>query len=101
MIFPLENTNFNQKFLTYDVGNVKQNCDIMFDNVSVITKSDVADFSPLAINEGLHENTTEFIETLLEKLINAEQACYKSSVFLNLEQRTRLTMLNQVDILSI
>ena len=68
----------------------------MVDNVSVITKLDVADFSPLPINEGLHENSPELIENLLEKLINAEQACYKSSVFLNLEQRTRLTMLNQV-----
>ena len=73
-----------------------ENCNIMVDNVSVITKLDVADFSPLPINEGLHENSPELIENLLEKLINAEQACYKSSVFLNLEQRTRLTMLNQV-----
>ena len=61
-----------------------------------MTKSDVADFAPYQLNEGVHEAGPEFFEHLLTKLINAEQACYKSSAFLNLEQRTRLTMLSQV-----
>ena len=64
--------------------------------LSVVTKADVADFAPLDLNEGLHPVTSELMEQLVIKLINAEQACYRSSVFLGLEQRTRLSMLAQV-----
>ena len=63
---------------------------------SVTTKSDVPDFQPVMLNEGIHNPTSEFFEQLLTKIVNAEQACYKSSVFLSLEQRTRLTMLSQM-----
>ena len=56
----------------------------------------MADFAPLDLNEGLHPVTSELMEQLVIKLINAEQACYRSSVFLGLEQRTRLSMLAQV-----
>ena len=64
--------------------------------LSVVTKADVADFAPLDLNEGLHPVTAEMMDQLVIKLINAEQACYRSSVFLGLEQRTRLSMLAQV-----
>ena len=63
---------------------------------SVVTKADVPDFDPLHLNAGVHDITDEFFDDLLMKLVNAEQACYKSDVFLNLEQRTRLSMLSQV-----
>ena len=65
-------------------------------NSSVTTKSDVPDFQPFILNEGIHKPSPKFFEQLLTKIINAEQACYKSSVFLSLEQRTRLTMLSQM-----
>ena len=63
---------------------------------SVVTKADVADFAPLDLSEGLHPGVPEVLDQLVTKLINAEQACYRSSVFLGLEQRTRLSMLAQV-----
>ena len=64
--------------------------------LSVVTKADVADFAPLDLSEGLHPGSPELLDQLVTKLINAEQACYRSSVFLGLEQRTRLSMLAQV-----
>ena len=60
------------------------------------TKSDVEDFNPNTLNCGIHQAGPRLRELLLTKLINAEQSCYRSSVFLNLEQRTRFTMLNDV-----
>ena len=63
---------------------------------SVTTKSDVEDFNPHTLNCGVHQAGLGLRELLLTKLINAEQSCYRSSVFLNLEQRTRFTMLNDV-----
>ena len=63
---------------------------------SVTTKSDVDNFNPHTLNCGVHKAGPRLRELLLTKLINAEQSCYRSSVFLNLEQRTRFTMLNDV-----
>ena len=60
------------------------------------TKSDIEDFNPYTLNCGIHQAGPRLRELLLTKLINAEQSCYRSSVFLNLEQRTRFTMLNDV-----
>ena len=63
--------------------------------ISVVTKSDVADFGPSFVYQGIHKEGDMFKEQLLAKLINAERACYKSSKFLNLEQRTRYSMLSE------
>ena len=60
------------------------------------TKSDVENFNPYGLNCGIHKTGPRLRELLLTKLINAEQSCYRSSVFLNLDQRTRFTMLNDV-----
>ena len=60
------------------------------------TKKDVPDFEPVSLNSGEHEAGARLGELLLSKLVAAELACYKSDVFLGLEQRTRLTMLSQV-----
>ena len=60
------------------------------------TKKDVPDFEPVSLNSGEHEAGGRLGELLLSKLVAAELACYKSDVFLGLEQRTRLTMLSQV-----
>ena len=64
--------------------------------ISIATKSDVADFGPFFVHEGVYTESQTLKEQLLAKLINAEQACYKSNIFLNLEQRTRHTMLTEV-----
>ena len=60
------------------------------------TKSDVENFNPNTLNCGIFPGGARLRELVLSKLINAEQSCYRSSVFLNLEQRTRFTMLNDV-----
>ena len=64
--------------------------------ISIVTKSDVADFGPYFRHQGVYQQSQALKEQLLAKLINAEQACYKSSIFLNLERRTRLSMLSEV-----
>ena len=65
--------------------------------LSVATKKDVPDFEPVSLNSGEHGAAGGRLgELLLSKLVAAELACYKSDVFLGLEQRTRLTMLSQV-----
>ena len=62
---------------------------------SVTTRRDVQPFPP-HISHGAVYQAGELRELLLTKLVNAEQSCYSSSVFLSLEQRTRLAMLCHV-----
>ena len=64
--------------------------------ISIVTKADVPDFEPSFQYQGVHTKTPLLRQNLLSKLINAELACYKSSIFLNLEQRTRYNMLHDV-----
>ena len=64
--------------------------------ISVVTKSDVANFGPTLMYQGLYQQSPALREQLLAKLISAEQACYKSNKFLSLEQRTRYSMLSEV-----
>ena len=64
--------------------------------ISVVTKADVEDFGPYFCHQGVYQQSQALKEQLLAKLINAEQACYKSSIFLALERRTRHTMLSEV-----
>ena len=62
---------------------------------SVTTKLDVEPFPPSMAEDGIHK-ARHLRDWLLSKLINAELACYKSSDFLRLEERTRLNMLSDV-----
>ena len=64
--------------------------------VSVTARSDVPYFGPSLPSPPLFRRGPQFREWLLNKLINAETACYKAEKFSKLEQRTRVTLLNNL-----
>jgi len=61
--------------------------------VSVTARDDVPFFGPALPNPAIFRKGLEFREFLLNKLINAETACYKAHKFAQLELRTRLSLL--------
>merc|ERR550519_2494577 len=66
--------------------------------VSVTARSDVPYFGPSLPSPAVFKKGPEFKEWLMNKLINAEMACYKAEKFSKLEQRTRTSLLtNLVD----
>jgi len=67
-----------------------------FYRVSVTARSDVPYFGPSLPNPPVFRRGPQFKEWLLNKLINAETACYKAEKFSKLEQRTRVTLLNNL-----
>ena len=64
--------------------------------VSVTARSDVPYFGPSLPSPPVFRRGPQFREWLLNKLINAETACYKAEKFSKLEQRTRSTLLNNL-----
>ena len=64
--------------------------------VSVTARSDVPYFGPSLPSPPVFRRGPQFREWLLNKLINAETACYKAEKFSKLEQRTRVTLLNNL-----
>ena len=64
--------------------------------VSVTARSDVPYFGPSLPSPPVFRRGPQFREWLLNKLINAETACYKADKFSKLEQRTRVTLLNNL-----
>ena len=64
--------------------------------VSVTARSDVPYFGPALPSPPVFRRGPQFREWLLNKLINAETACYKADKFSKLEQRTRVTLLNNL-----
>merc|ERR1719445_1648683 len=64
--------------------------------VSVTARSDVPFFGPSLPSPPLFRRGPQFREWLLNKLINAETACYKAEKFSKLEQRTRATLLTNL-----
>jgi len=61
--------------------------------VSVTARSDVPYFGPSLPSPPVFKRGPEFKEWILNKLINAETACYKAEKFSKLEQRTRSSLL--------
>ncbi len=61
--------------------------------VTVTAKGDVPAFQPHLPSTGIFRKGQAFKEFLLEKLINAEKACYQATKFQALRQRTRSTLL--------
>ena len=55
----------------------------------VVCKDDVPEFGPILPPQGRLKKGPQLREFLLAKLINAENACYKSKAFTSLEQETR------------
>ncbi|XP_026090302.1 rap1 GTPase-activating protein 2-like isoform X2 [Carassius auratus] len=64
--------------------------------VSVTAREDVPQFGPPLPNPPIFKKGPEFREFLLTKLINAELACYRSSRFAKLEERTRTELLDNL-----
>ncbi|KAL2094607.1 hypothetical protein ACEWY4_009326 [Coilia grayii] len=64
--------------------------------VSVTAREDVPSFGPPLPNPAVFKKGPEFREFLLTKLINAENACYKSERFARLEERTRAALLDNL-----
>ncbi|XP_041750560.1 rap1 GTPase-activating protein 2 isoform X1 [Coregonus clupeaformis] len=62
--------------------------------VSVTAREDVPSFGPPLPSPAVFKKGPEFREYLLTKLINAENACYKSDRFARLEERTRAALLD-------
>ena len=65
--------------------------------VSVVSKSGVPDFGPSFSREGIIQVNKDFREKLFAKLINAEQASYKTGKLAELNLRYRQSLLSQVD----
>ncbi|KAJ7996235.1 hypothetical protein DPEC_G00235000 [Dallia pectoralis] len=65
--------------------------------VSVTAREDVPPFGPPLPNPAVFKKGQEFREYLLTKLINAENACYKSDRFARLEERTRAALLDSLN----
>uniref|UniRef100_A0A8C6TCU6 RAP1 GTPase activating protein 2a n=1 Tax=Neogobius melanostomus TaxID=47308 RepID=A0A8C6TCU6_9GOBI len=64
--------------------------------VSVTAREDVPPFGPPLPNPAVFKKGPEFRDFLLTKLINAENACYKSDKFAKLEERTRAALLDNL-----
>ncbi|KAM6932987.1 rap1 GTPase-activating protein 2a [Xenentodon cancila] len=64
--------------------------------VSVTAREDVPSFGPPLPNPAVFKKGPEFRDFLLTKLINAENACYKSDKFAKLEGRTRAALLDNL-----
>ena len=54
---------------------------ILFLKVSVTARKDVPNFSPPITNDSIYENDPNFKDWILNKLMNAETACYKAEKF--------------------
>ena len=65
--------------------------------VSVVSKSGVPDFGPNFPREGIIQVNKDFREKLFAKLINAEQASYKTGKLAELNLRYRQSLLSQMD----
>ncbi|KAJ0174687.1 hypothetical protein K1T71_009795 [Dendrolimus kikuchii] len=64
--------------------------------VAVTARVDVPFFGPTLPQPSIFRKGREFKEFLLTKLINAENACYKADKFAQLEQRTRISLLQNL-----
>lgn len=64
--------------------------------VSVTARKDVPNFGPPISNDSMFENDSTFKEWIMNKLINAEYACYKAEKFRKLKERTRAALLDSL-----
>ncbi|XP_045522430.1 rap1 GTPase-activating protein 1 isoform X1 [Pieris brassicae] len=64
--------------------------------VGVTARGDVPFFGPTLPQPSIFRKGREFKDFLLTKLINAENACYKAKKFAELEQRTRMSLLQSL-----
>nr|XP_014346604.1 PREDICTED: rap1 GTPase-activating protein 2 [Latimeria chalumnae] len=103
VVFQEENTpfvpdmiasNFLHAFIVVQVES--HNADSTTYKVSVTAREDVPSFGPPLPNPPVFRKGPEFREFLLAKLINAENACYKSDRFAKLEDRTRAALLDNL-----
>lgn len=64
--------------------------------MAVTARVDVPFFGPTLPQPPIFRKGRELKEFLLTKLINAENACYKAEKFAELEQRTRISLLQSL-----
>ncbi|XP_041097071.1 rap1 GTPase-activating protein 2-like isoform X5 [Polyodon spathula] len=102
-VFQEENTPFVPDMIAsnflhaYIVVQVEDPCtDHTSYKVSVTAREDVPPFGPSLPNPAVFKKGPEFREFLLTKLINAENACYKSDKFAKLEGRTRAALIDNL-----
>ncbi|KAK6475529.1 rap1 GTPase-activating protein 2-like isoform X1 [Huso huso] len=102
-VFQEENTPFVPDMIAsnflhaYIVVQVEDPCtDHTSYKVSVTAREDVPPFGPSLPNPAFFKKGPEFREFLLTKLINAENACYKSDRFAKLEGRTRAALIDNL-----
>jgi len=55
----------------------------------MVTKHDVPEFGPVLPRGGVLKRGPKLRDWILAKLINAENACYKSKIFSSLDKKTR------------
>ncbi|XP_034149371.1 rap1 GTPase-activating protein 2b isoform X4 [Esox lucius] len=87
-------SNFLHAFILVQVENPCT--ELTTYKVSVTAREDVPPFGPPLPNPAIFKKGPEFREYLLTKLINAENACYKSDRFARLEERTRAALLDSL-----
>ncbi|XP_051533728.1 rap1 GTPase-activating protein 2-like isoform X4 [Myxocyprinus asiaticus] len=87
-------SNFLHAYILVQVEN--PGTDYTTYKVSVTAREDVPQFGPPLPNPPIFKKGPEFREFLLTKLINAELACYRSSRFAKLEERTRTELLDNL-----
>uniref|UniRef100_A0A8C1SZ41 RAP1 GTPase activating protein 2b n=1 Tax=Cyprinus carpio TaxID=7962 RepID=A0A8C1SZ41_CYPCA len=87
-------SNFLHAFILVQVEN--PGTDDTTYKVSVTAREDVPQFGPPLPSPPIFKKGPEFREFLLTKLINAELACYRSSRFAKLEERTRTELLDNL-----
>ena len=64
--------------------------------VAIVTRSDVPNFGPNIPDPPVFKSGPKFRKWILEKLVNAETACYKAKKFRKLKERTREALLESL-----
>ncbi|TMS34511.1 hypothetical protein L596_002089 [Steinernema carpocapsae] len=103
IVFQEENTPFSPDIVSSNflhayivVQPVNAGTDKVYYRVSVTARDDVPFFGPTLPTPSIFRKSQDFRNFLLTKLINAENASYKSDKFASLAERTRSSLLNEL-----
>uniref|UniRef100_A0A1I8AAQ5 Rap-GAP domain-containing protein n=1 Tax=Steinernema glaseri TaxID=37863 RepID=A0A1I8AAQ5_9BILA len=103
VVFQEENTPFCPDVVSSNflhayivVQPVNAGTDKVYYRVAVTARDDVPFFGPTLPNPSVFRKSQDFRNFLLTKLINAENASYKSEKFASLAERTRSSLLNEL-----
>ncbi|KAK0394724.1 hypothetical protein QR680_000901 [Steinernema hermaphroditum] len=103
IVFQEENTPFCPDIVSSNflhgyvvVQPVNAGTDKVYYRVAVTARDDVPFFGPTLPTPSVFRKSQDFRNFLLTKLINAENASYKSEKFASLAERTRSSLLNEL-----